>query len=120
MTDLSGFNHEKVLLSYSTNGGNTWSSPAVVSTAGDRGFYAFATARPRSGAVAEPGPQRTRRQHRLDALARATLVDEDTVLPAVPLWFDATRDDRAQLEIDHLGSGSIATDCLSLKRVPAF
>jgi len=77
---------------------------------GDRGFYAFATARPRSGAVAEPGPQRTRRQHRLDALARATLVDEDTVLPAVPLWFDATRDDRAQLEIDHLGSGSIATD----------
>ena len=40
MADLSGFNHEKVLLSYSTNGGNTWSSPAVVSTAGDRGFYA--------------------------------------------------------------------------------
>src|SRR5438477_3363424 len=37
----NGFNHEKVLLSYSTNGGSSWSSPVVVSTtAGDRGFYA--------------------------------------------------------------------------------
>jgi hypothetical protein len=37
----NGFNHEKVLLSYSTNGGNTWSNPAVVSDpATDRGFYA--------------------------------------------------------------------------------
>jgi hypothetical protein len=36
----NGFNHEKVLLSYSRNGGSTWSIPAVVSTAGDRGFYA--------------------------------------------------------------------------------
>jgi hypothetical protein len=36
-----GLNHEKVLLSYSRNGGGTWSSPAVVSTpATDRGFYA--------------------------------------------------------------------------------
>jgi hypothetical protein len=39
----NGFNHEKVLLSYSTNGGNTWSNPAVVSTpAGDRGYYSAA------------------------------------------------------------------------------
>ena len=38
------------------------------------------------------------------------MIDEDTVLPAVPLWFGATREDRAQLEIDHLASGSIATD----------
>jgi hypothetical protein len=35
-----GLNSEKVLLSYSKNGGSTWSSPIVVSTAGDRGFYA--------------------------------------------------------------------------------
>src|SRR5207248_5498938 len=35
-----GLNHEKVLLSYSRNGGGTWSSPVVVSTLGDRGFYA--------------------------------------------------------------------------------
>ncbi len=52
----------------------------------DRGFYAFATAR-------DP----------------ARLVAEDTVLPAVPLWFGATREDRAQSEIDHLAGGSIAT-----------
>jgi hypothetical protein len=38
-----GLNHEKVLLSYSKNGGSTWSSPIVVSTStpvNDRGFYA--------------------------------------------------------------------------------
>ncbi len=38
-----GLNSEKVLLSYSKNGGSTWSSPIVVSTStpvNDRGFYA--------------------------------------------------------------------------------
>jgi hypothetical protein len=40
--DLTGFNHEKVMLSYSTNGGNTWSNPAAINTAGDRGFYSAA------------------------------------------------------------------------------
>ena len=78
---------------------------------GDRGFYAFATAEPRTTApVAEPGPNRARRQARLETLGRARLIDEDTVLPAVPLWFDLAREDRAQSEIDHLGSGSMATD----------
>jgi glycogen debranching enzyme len=76
-----------------------------------RSFYAFATAKPRAAApVAEPGPNRARRQARLEALHRTTLIDEDTVLPAVPLWFEATQADRAQREIDHLASGSIATD----------
>jgi len=28
------------MLSYSTNGGDSWSSPTVISSAGDRGFYA--------------------------------------------------------------------------------
>jgi hypothetical protein len=37
-----GLNHEVVLLRYSRNGGGTWSTPAVVSTAGDRGFYSAA------------------------------------------------------------------------------
>jgi glycogen debranching enzyme len=78
---------------------------------GDRGFYAFATARPRASApIAEPGPNRAARQARLEALRNAPVVDEDTVLPAVPLWFGAAQDDRAQLEIDHLGSAAIATD----------
>src|SRR6185295_14120596 len=77
----------------------------------DRGSYAFATARPRASApMAEPGPNRAARQARLDALRNAPLVEEDTVLPAVPLWFGAVQDDRAQSEIDHLGSAAIATD----------
>ena len=77
----------------------------------DRGFYAFATALPRrSPPIAEPGPNRVTRQARLDALRNAPLVDEDTVLAAVPLWFGAARDDRAQSEIDHLGSAAMATD----------
>src|SRR2546426_2624897 len=76
----------------------------------DRSFYAFATAVPRSSpAIAEPGPNRRARQMRLDALRPARLIDEDTVLPAVPLWFGAVQDDRAQAELDHLGSGAIAT-----------
>ena len=77
----------------------------------DRGFYAFATALPRSSpAQAEPGPNRARRQERLNALSDARLIDEDTVLPAVPLWFGTAQDDRAQSEIDHLGAAAIATD----------
>jgi len=77
----------------------------------DRGFYAFATALPRSSpAQAEPGPNRAKRQERLNALRNARLIDEDTVLPAVPLWFGTAQDDRAQSEIDHLGAAAIATD----------
>ena len=61
-------------------------------------------------AVAEPGPERPRRQKRLDELGAAELIEEDTVLPAVPLWFRTVEDARAQREIDRLGSGSLATD----------
>src|SRR5438046_7464539 len=35
-----GLNNEKVMLSYSTNGGDSWSDPTAISTAGDRGFLA--------------------------------------------------------------------------------
>jgi hypothetical protein len=37
-----GLNHEHVLFSYSTGGGNpgTWSPPAAIETGGDRGYYA--------------------------------------------------------------------------------
>ncbi|MBA2301953.1 MAG: amylo-alpha-1,6-glucosidase, partial [Acidobacteria bacterium] len=76
-----------------------------------RGFYAFATALPRKAPpVAESGPDRARRQTRMDALRNARLVDEDTVLPAVPLWFDTLDPARAQLQIDRLGAGALATD----------
>jgi hypothetical protein len=34
-----GFNNEKTLLSYSTDGGTTWSAPSVVSEEGDRSVY---------------------------------------------------------------------------------
>jgi glycogen debranching enzyme len=77
----------------------------------DRGFYAFATMQPRSTRVlAEPGPNRQRRQNRLDSLSAAHLIDEDTVLPAVPLWWRTLDETRAQRQIDRLGSGALATD----------
>ena len=77
----------------------------------DRGFYAFATAKPRENPPeAEPGPGRARRQARMETLAGDGIVDEDTVLPAVPLWWHALDDARAQSEIDHLGGGSMETD----------
>ena len=44
------------------------------------------------------------RQKRLDALRDKTLYDEDTVLPAVPLWWHTLDATRAQSEISHLGS----------------
>jgi glycogen debranching enzyme len=76
-----------------------------------RGYYAFATARPRGEPPrAEPGPYRQRRQARLEQLAKGGLVDEDTVLPAVPLWWGTLDGDRAQSEIDHLGAAALATD----------
>jgi hypothetical protein len=34
------------MLSYSTNGGDSWSSPTAISSAGDRGFYAAAAISP--------------------------------------------------------------------------
>jgi hypothetical protein len=34
-----GVNHEHALVSYSTNGGNTWSAPAAAESSGDRGYY---------------------------------------------------------------------------------
>jgi glycogen debranching enzyme len=77
----------------------------------DRGFYAFATNRPQAvPRIAEPGPNRDRRQLRLNEISKVTLIDEDTVLPAVPLWWRTLDDERAQSEIDHLGSGAMATD----------
>jgi glycogen debranching enzyme len=77
----------------------------------DRSYYAFATKRPPADPPkADPGPNRARRQARMEELSKATIIDEDTVLPAVPLWWRTASDDRAQLEIDHLGSGKMATD----------
>lgn len=77
----------------------------------ERGFYAFSTVRPRiTPPVAEPGPNRAVRQARMEALGNARLIDEDTVLPAVPLWWRTMDDARAQTQIDHLGGGQIATD----------
>ena len=78
----------------------------------DRGFYAFATARarPEKEYNAEPGPRRAERQARIEALRGHTLVDEDTVLAAVPLWWRTLDPARAQSEIDHLGAQAMATD----------
>ena len=77
----------------------------------DRGYYAFATNRPQTTPrEAEPGPNRERRQARLNEISKTSLIEEDTVLPAVPLWWHTLQNERAQSEIDHLGSGSMATD----------
>jgi glycogen debranching enzyme len=54
----------------------------------EKGFYAFATA----------------------PAAKAQPVAEDTVLPAVALWWHELDEERAQLEIDHIGSSQMATD----------
>jgi glycogen debranching enzyme len=112
MAELSGAMHDSALASEARAAAER-TRAAMESTywRADGGFYAFATARPRTAApIAEPGPNRARRQARLDALRNARLIEEDTVLPAVPLWFGAAQDDRAQLEIDHLGSAAMATD----------
>ncbi|HEY3120877.1 MAG TPA: amylo-alpha-1,6-glucosidase, partial [Vicinamibacteria bacterium] len=77
----------------------------------DRGFYGFATKRPpEKPPEAEPGPNRARRQARLDELSAARFIDEDTVLPAVPLLWGLLEPGRAELELDHLGAAALATD----------
>jgi glycogen debranching enzyme len=77
----------------------------------DRGFYAFATALPRSTPpMAEPGPNRADRQARLNQLSKTHLIDEDTVLPAVALWWHELDAGHAQSELDHLGDAHMATD----------
>src|SRR5262245_36287784 len=73
--------------------------------------YAFATQQPRrQPAVAEPGPNREVRQRRLDALASARIIDEDTVLPAVPMWWRTLDRERADAALDRIGSAAMATD----------
>ena len=77
----------------------------------ERGFYAFATNLPRAEPrKAEPGPHRAARQTRMDELDKSKLIDEETVMPAVPLWWGVLEDSRAQLAIDGLGGGRLATD----------
>jgi hypothetical protein len=46
-----GLNNEKTLLSYSTNGGGSWSAPAVVSKSGDRPLYAAPAIAPDGSSV---------------------------------------------------------------------
>ena len=77
-----------------------------------RGFYAFATSQPQTEptAVADPGPNLEARQARMNELSKSRLIDEDTVMPAVALWWRVLEEERAQSEIDHLGSGQLATD----------
>ena len=74
-------------------------------------YYAFATQQPRTKpAIAEPGPYRDTRQQRLNALASARIIDEDTVLPAVPMWWRTLDRDRADAALDHIGSAALAAD----------
>lgn len=43
----NGVNHEHVFVSYSTDGGSTWSAPAATETGGDRGYYSAIAISPR-------------------------------------------------------------------------
>lgn len=43
----NGVNHEHVFVSYSTDGGSTWSAPAATETSGDRGYYSAIAISPR-------------------------------------------------------------------------
>jgi glycogen debranching enzyme len=77
----------------------------------ERGHYAFSTSQPREEpVVADSGPNRERRTARMNELGKGRLIDEDTVMPAVPLWWRVLDDEHAQSEIDHLGGGAIVTD----------
>lgn len=76
-----------------------------------KGFYAYATQIPRKEPLkAEPGPNLERRQKRLNELQTAQIYDENTVLPAVPMWWKTLSDERAQKQIDQIGSAKISTD----------
>lgn len=77
----------------------------------DKNFYAYATKLPTEKPLeAEKGVNRPRRQQRLNELQKATIYDEDTVLPAVPLWFRMLDGGKAQTALDRIGSNRIATD----------
>lgn len=77
----------------------------------DKGFYAYATQIPRKEPLkAEPGPNLERRQKRLNELQNAKIYDENTVLPAVPMWWRTMDNEKAQKQIDQLGSAKISTD----------
>src|SRR5262249_11260262 len=75
-----------------------------------QGYYAFATNVPKPPRAAEPGPNLATRQARMNELDRVKVIDEDTVLPAVPMWWQGLDDGHAQQELDHLGAGAMATD----------
>lgn len=76
----------------------------------DKGYYAFSIDKPHPAKKAEPGPSLAQRQARLNELAAGGAVQEDTVLPAVPLWWGLLDPARAQDQLDHLGSRNMATD----------
>lgn len=74
-------------------------------------YYAYATKLPtEKPAEAEKGVNRAARQERLNDLQKASIFDEDTVLPAVPLWFRMLDAEKAQKELDRIGASRIATD----------
>ncbi len=73
--------------------------------------YAFATKLPRS----EPGEDERdekdpARKSRIGELRRSKLIDEVTVLPAVPMWWRLLDEKRADQMLDRLGSAEISAD----------
>ena len=109
MADVLG--NRELALQARANAERTRAAMEQIYWLSDRGFYAFATKLlNEKPPEAEPGPNLAVRQARLNELSSKRIFDEDTVLPAVPLWFETMTAERAQSEIDHLGSGTMMTD----------
>jgi glycogen debranching enzyme len=74
-------------------------------------IYAFATNLPRAEVTDEERDERNpATKARMKQLREAKLIDEVTVLPAVPMWWRVLDEGRANQMLDRLGSAEISTD----------
>jgi len=74
-------------------------------------IYAFATNRPRN----EPPDYEREEKNpavkaRMEALRKSSLIDEVTVLPAVPMWWRLLDEDQADQMLDRIGGAEISAD----------
>ncbi|MCI0659451.1 MAG: amylo-alpha-1,6-glucosidase [Acidobacteria bacterium] len=78
---------------------------------GTKRIYAFATNRPRSEQPDhERGEKNPAVKSRMEALRKSTLIDEVTVLPAVPMWWRLLDEEQADQMLDRIGGAEISSD----------
>jgi glycogen debranching enzyme len=74
-------------------------------------FYAFSTNLPRAEMSDEERDEKNpATKARMKQLREAKLIDEVTVLPAVPMWWRVLDEGRANQMLDRLGSAEVSTD----------